>query len=290
MSQRSRHSTAPAEPAVAQLSSRALRWEIGQRCLALAGESRVKATCDELPAVLFDASGDGAHGNFLKASYQRICVSADWKRRLNKRYSAFRRLPRSSERTYRELDCANSSDALLMNIFCYPGITSRKPLCALLGTDRGLRPRFGVRPRTPLVDGHADRSEIDMALGDLFVEAKLTESGFQGARPDLVYRYKQLDDTFNVDDLPRSGVAFAGYQVVRGVLAAQHSGTSFMLLCDHRRPELIEVFYRVVRAVRDCELRSRLAVLTWQELAVTLPKTMQAFLSNKYGIDAGRLR
>jgi hypothetical protein len=39
-----------------------------------------------------------------------------------------------------------------------------------------------------------------------------------------------------------------------------------------------------VRAVRNCELRSRLAILTWQELAATLPPRLQKFLAAKYGI------
>jgi hypothetical protein len=34
------------------------------------------------------------------------------------------------------------------------------------------------------------------------------------------------------------------------------------------------------------ELRVRLAVLTWQELAALLPARLQAFLDQKYGIVA----
>ena|ERR1700741_5062875 len=38
-----------------------------------------------------------------------------------------------------ELDCATSSDALLMNIFCHPRVLSRKPLRALLGIGKFIR-------------------------------------------------------------------------------------------------------------------------------------------------------
>ena len=66
-----------------------------------------------------------------------------------------------------ELECANSSDALLMNLFCYPGLTRRPGVCRLLGVDAGLRPEFGVRVQVPLANGRVDRTEVDMQLGDL---------------------------------------------------------------------------------------------------------------------------
>jgi hypothetical protein len=40
--------------------------------------------------------------------------------------------------------------ALLMNIFCYPGVLRRAAVCSLLGIEAGLRPAFGVRPAIPL--------------------------------------------------------------------------------------------------------------------------------------------
>jgi hypothetical protein len=33
------------------------------------------------------------------------------------------------------------------------------------------------------------------------------------------------------------------------------------------------------------ELRCRMSVVTWQELAETLPRKVRAFLADKYGID-----
>jgi hypothetical protein len=39
-------------------------------------------------------------------------------------------------------------------------------------------------------------------------------------------------------------------------------------------------------AVRSAELRVRLKVLTWQELAALLPAALQEFLDLKYGIVA----
>jgi hypothetical protein len=47
---------------------------------------------------------------------------------------------------------------------------------------------------------------------------------------------------------------------------------------------LIEAWYRIMRAVRPFELRHRLKLLTWQELATTLPHDLRQFLNSKYGI------
>jgi len=140
------------------LSSAELRRDLSGRNLLLAESIPHESTCGAVPSVLYQEA-NGLHGNFLPASYRRICASLEWSRRLQKHYTASRRLPRSGDRIRRELDCATSSDALLMNIFCYPGVTSRKPLCALLGIAPGLRPQFGVKPALP--------------LGHLFVEAKV---------------------------------------------------------------------------------------------------------------------
>jgi hypothetical protein len=266
-----------------RLSSAQLRRELGARNLERAQAIVHEATYGSIPSVLYQ-DVNGEHGNFLPASYRRICASPDWSRRLKKCYTSSKRLARLSDRTRRELDCATSSDALLMNIFCYPGVTARKPFCALLGTEPGLRPQFGVKPGTPLISGRADQTEIDMSLGHLFVEAKLTESGFQATRDDLVFRYRDLGAVFDVDELPVSHGAHHSYQLIRGVLAAHHRQRSFLVLCDARRPDLSEAWYRVLRAVRSCDLRSRLAILTWQELSRVLPKTLQTFLWGKYSI------
>jgi hypothetical protein len=267
----------------ARLSSANLRRELSARNLLLAEDVPHELTFGTVPSVLY-LDTHGHHGNFLPASYRRIAAAEDWRRRLAKCYTASRRMARSRDRVRRELDCANSSDALLMNIFCYPGITSRAALCSLLGIERGLRPQFGVKPGTPFLSGRADRTEVDMGLGHLLVEAKLTEGGFQTARRELVLRYRDLEEVFEMDELPATAGRFHHYQLIRGVLAAHFCGRSFLVLCDSRRADISEAWYSVLRAVRSCELRSRLAILTWQELVVTLPETLQKFLGEKYGI------
>ena len=123
-----------------------------------------------------------------------------------------------------------------------------------------------------------------MKLGDLMVEAKLTETDFQTAPARMIERYRDLDEVFDREDLMMCGHAIRGYQLIRGVLAAYATGGSFCILCDARRPDLIENWYAVMRAVRSCVLRCRLQLLTWQELTAVLPKSLQKFLAAKYGI------
>ncbi|MGA8876247.1 MAG: hypothetical protein WB555_11990 [Candidatus Korobacteraceae bacterium] len=278
---RGKDSLIPAK--VVPLSSLQLRCELTARNLSLCEGAVHESTCGDIPSVLYKET-NGQHFNFIPASYRRICASPEWSRRLKKHYSGSSRLAWPRDRIRRELDCANSSDALLMNIFCYPGVTSRKSMCALLNVEPGLRPQFGVRPGLPMIRGGVDRTEIDMSLGRLFVEAKLTESGFQTARRELLVRYRDVADVFDMDNLPMSGSGYHCYQLIRGVLAAHHCGKSFLILSDARRADLIEAWFAILRAVRSCELRSRLAHLTWQELASVLPKSLQKFLSDKYGI------
>jgi len=79
-------------------------------------------------------------------------------------------------------------------------------------------------------------------------------------------------------------IGYAGYQLIRNVLAAYAEGCSFCVLHDDRRPDLREAWFKVLAAVKLAELRVRLSVLTWQELAEHLPVELQEFLDWKYGI------
>lgn len=252
-----------------------LRREISARNLANAHET----TYGSIPSVLFQ---DGA--NFHPASYKRILASPAWAKRLDKTYTASSRVVRGHERTRAELDCAVSSDALLMNIFCHPQTLRSKRLQALLNLEPGMQPDFGVRVRTPLRDDYEDRTEMDLRLGDLLIEAKLSETDFQTARPDLLARYEAFEDIFDTEALPRSRTLFRGYQLLRGILAAHHADARYTVLADSRRPDLRDQFFAVLSAVRYSHLRSRIALITWQEVAATLPPALRNFLGVRYGI------
>ncbi len=265
------------------ITSSALRRSLSERNITRAREHEHELSYGSTPSVIYHDE-EGKHGNFLPASYRAICAHPEWRKRLEKAYTGSRWVPRSWERQRRELDCANSSDALLMNVFCYPKVLLRPEICGMLGIEPGLMPEFGYRPRIPLTNGRGDATEIDMKLGNLLVESKLTETGFQTAPYRLVLRYRDLHEVFNTDELPQTEEVFSGYQLIRGALAAYSTGGSFLLLCDARRTDLIECWFNIVRAVRSCDLRCRLKLLTWQEIARAVPPTLRRFLYEKYGI------
>ncbi len=267
------------------ISSGALRRELSYRNIERARHHEHELSYGSTPSVIY-CDDEGSHGNFLPASYRTICAHPAWQKRLKKSYAGSRWVPRSKDRSRCELDCANSSDALLMNVFCYPRILRRSDLCGLLGVEAGCVPEFGYRPCVPLMNGRGDATEVDMKLGDLLVEAKLTETGFQAAPRRLVSRYRDLDSVFDVDAMPATGNVVRGYQLIRGVLAAYASGCSFVLLCDGRRSDLIECWFEVLRTVRSYDFRCRLKLLAWQEIAGAVPRTVRLFLREKYGIQA----
>jgi hypothetical protein len=268
------------------VSASALRCELSSRNTARSAGLAVEMSYGSVPSIVYAEDETGQHGNFLAASYRRIIQQPGWKARLAKVYTGSRFLPRKTDRTRRELECANSSDALLMNIFCYPGILRRTALCSLLGIEPGIHPTFGFRARIPLQNGADDRSEIDLKLGKLFIEAKLTEGNFQSAKQGLVHRYRDLEAVFDVDRLPIRKERYRSYQLIRGALAAHAHGASFAVFCDRRRQDLIEHCFEIISAVTSAELRCRLSVVTWQEIAVATPSKVKGFLSEKYGISA----
>jgi hypothetical protein len=287
---------------------------------------------DTDPLIIFGRSELGPHGNFHPASDVAISANPAWLRRLSKPHTASRRSPARNDWLWRELDSAVSSDALLMNIFCHPrvfnGRTLAPAVAKLLNVDRTAQPRFGITPGVPLritrkgrsklPSELVDRTEIDLRLDNLFLEAKLTESNFQTAAPRLIERYRDLEVVFDPDRLPRkvlftpachqpaedysqleeptgsltpspnpsksARTVIDAYQLIRNVLAAYAADASFCVLCDARRHDLVESWYSILSAVHHPTFTTRLKLLTWQELAAVLHKDLQQFLEAKYGI------
>lgn len=291
------------------------------------------------PVIVY-APEDGRHGNFYDPAYEEICARPEWAKRFNKVHAQGRSLPKfidDPKRKWRELDSCMSSDALLMNIFCTPGVATSPTVQRLLGLDTDELPMLGWKAKVPLKSGLFDRTEVDMRLGNLLVEAKLTESDFQTRATAVVEGYRDFNEIFDAGLLPRAEIRLArrkqaiefpeeftqeweqnenpdeaqaiaaefhagivtradaiapteqgypGYQLIRNVLAAHAHGCSFCVIHDERRPDLREQWFRVMCAVRSAEIRLRLKVLTWQELAAALPSELQEFLDAKYGIMA----
>lgn len=240
------------------------------------------------PSICYLPSEDGMrHGNFLCESYDAIVRNPSWRKRLLKPHTQARcALPRE-DRAWKELDSSNSSDALLMNIFCFPDTLRSRRVLDLLGVETGFVPEFGFRARVPLGNGRVDRTEVDMRLGELLVESKLTESDFQCRVVALVESYRDFADVFECRKLAQDARGFLSYQLIRNVLAAHHGDCSFCVMLDARRPDLREAWFTVMSCIRMVDLRLRCKVLTWQELAEALPGKLRRFLQEKYGIAAG---
>ncbi len=297
------------------------------------------------PVIVYEPEG-ARHGNFFDAAYAAILARPDWMRRFDKVHAqAARSLPKSPRR-WREIDSSMSSDALLMNVFCAPGVAESAAVRNLLGLDGnpgmianadstfgpdpalGPEPIFGWKARVPFANGRFDRTEVDMRFGSLLVEAKLTESDFQSRSAAIVESYRDFGEVFDRDRLPRIEIptkrwmrssefpenasqefesvvadpalftpvetsfrppgeeGYASYQLIRNVLAAHATNSSFCVIHDARRPDLSEAWFEVMAAVKSSALRVRLKVLTWQELAASLPAELQEFLDKKYGIVA----
>ncbi len=261
----------------------ALRAELNQRALAYAESRGIPCTTSRGLTQLFEPAAQ-RHGNFLESTYAAIRRYPEWESRLFKVHTSSRDLPACERGTWRELDSACSSDALLMNIFCDPATLRTAGVRRLLGVDAGARAEFGFSPRVPLANGHGDTTEVDMRLGDLLVEAKLTESDFQRAPKSRLDDYNDFRDVFSRRELPQTRTHYAGYQLIRNILAAHQLDARFCLMHDARRPDLREDYYAILRAIRLPPLAARCSVLTWQELAAVLPPKLQAFLEEKYGI------
>ena len=95
---------------------------------------------------------------------RRICANPDWLRRLTKLHTASRRSRARKDWQWMELDSCNSSDALLMNIFCHPGVfnghTLAPAVANLLNVDPTAQPIFGITPGVPLKHPRKGRSKL----------------------------------------------------------------------------------------------------------------------------------
>src|SRR4051812_1258421 len=229
----------------------ALRRELSARNVEFAKKHALlhRESYGAVPAIAYIPCAT-SHGNFHSTSYKAILKNPAWSCRFDKVHSQKKSLPAPEHGRWKELDSCNSSDALLMNVFCYPHVLDSVAVRALLNLDDAAAPEFGVKARVPLRCGKFDRTEVDMRVGDLLVEAKLTESDFQTKREELVERYRDLHEVFDVRMLPRSEKGVRGYQLIRNVLAAYATKQRFCVILDKRRPDLIEQWHVIQRAVK----------------------------------------
>ena len=236
------------------------------------------------PTVLFTpAPNEASHGNFFGPSWSAIQQNAHWKSRLSKAHAQRQALPLQYQSNACETDSSNSSDALLMNVVCAPGAST--VLANILGASPiDAVPELGWKARVKLESGKDDETEVDMKLGDVLIEAKLTEATFTECPKIHVCKYAALTSVFDVDLLPGTASSFYGYQLIRNVLAAVQHDLKFCVLLDSRRPDLLSEWWAVHTAIINGDLRRRCSVHFWQEIAAALAKPHREFLDLKYGL------
>lgn len=181
------------------------------------------------------------------------------------------------------MQSSNSSDALLMNIFCHPKIASWKGVQKVLGFVP-TAPVFGLKARVAKRGTVGDHTEIDLAIGNCFAEAKLTEADFTDKPKSEVEKYNSFKAVFHTDALEQDNDSYRHYQVIRNVLAAFEHNKDHILLCDQRRPDLVRDYLTTITCIREVQFRRRCRVVFWQEIVQSSGKELRLFLDEKYGI------
>jgi hypothetical protein len=239
------------------------------------------------PTILFPVAADGnSHGNFHPDSWRSILASDTLARRLEKGHAQAATALPVEHAGARELDSSNSSDALLMNCFCFPGAVPRimKGLGLWESVGSTALPEFGVKAKLPKTQNRQDATELDMKIGTHIFEAKLTEKDFTSSPIDHVREYTDFDTVFDRSALRVVDSVLKGYQLIRNVLAAFHLNATLIVLLDQRRPDLLQEWWSVHAAIKDTAVRLRCGFRTWQQVAAASPPALAAYLAGKYGI------
>lgn len=248
-----------------------LKQEIRKHTLEFAKRNRISIDESHESAIIFYDIKD----NFHHESYENIINNKEWEKRLQK--------PHQKLKDVKEMQSSNSSDALLMNIFCHPSINKWKGLKDLFGAEiESLC--FGHPGRVSLKDGKKDGTEIDMSFSDVFCEAKLTENDFTTKHKSIVENYSRFDETFNIEYLKRKNDEYHNYQIIRNILASREYNKRHVLICDERRADLIREYLNTVSCLHDMEIRIKCRVIFWQEIAEKCGESLREWIKEKYGI------
>jgi len=213
---------------------------------------------------------DDVKMNFFEPSFLNINKNEKWLERLKKQHT---KVPDSLE-----MQSSNSSDALLMNIFCYPKILKWKGVRKLLKIEDKQIIEFGKRFE---IEGQF-MAEVDMKIGNHIFEAKLTESNFTEETIEKIENYKDFVLVFESDLLLKNDTQYFNYQLIRNILVAYYYNFSFTMICDESRTDLIRSIFEITKAVKIEKLRKRINFITWQEIVDVCGKELKNFIENKY--------
>jgi hypothetical protein len=253
------------------MNSNVLKQELRRSSLAFATRRCLTVDDSHSSAIIFSNIADSFHPD----SYENISKHAEWESRTLKSHP--------NVHGVKEMQSSNSSDALLMNIFCHPLIRKWSGVKKVIGSDLEFV-SFGFPGAIQLCSGEADTTEIDLSLTDSLCEAKLTETDFTKKRPSVVENYAGLKEAFHIDALPRKGNDYDNYQIIRNLLASVQHNRKHILLCDERRPDLVKRYMDTVSCLRDVQRRMNCRVIFWQELVAVCGSSLRKWIEEKYGM------
>jgi hypothetical protein len=212
--------------------------------------------------------------NFHKQSFKEISKNEKWKKRTEKSHPKV-------ENTF-EMQSSNSSDALLMNIFCFPKIFNWKGVQQILQISQPVSIEFGWNPNC-FENEKGSKTEIDLKINDTIFEAKLTEQNFQPKDEENVVKYTDLTNVFHTDLLPYKKDKYATYQLIRNILTlTYYEKLNFVLLVDSSRIDIIRDLYDTVNAIKCPYLRKRIRFISWQELIDVCGDELKNYITKKY--------
>jgi hypothetical protein len=211
--------------------------------------------------------------NFLPSSFQSIKKNPQWEFRTLKVHANLK------DGTL-EMQSSNSSDALLMNIFCNPGVGKWTGLQKLLHIDTFSVIEFGWNPSFENEVLHP--TEIDMKIGNSIFESKLSEESFTEKEKGIVENYSDFYTVFDSQYLPSNNTHYFNYQLIRNILTAYKYNFTFSILVDQTRTDLIRSLLEVVTAIKEPEIRKRIGFFTWQEIAAVCGSELREFIERKY--------
>jgi len=254
-----------------KMNSDALKQEIRKHALAFARRRNLRVDDKLASALIFYRLDDSLHPESL----ENIRRTPEWNSRTQKAHP--------NVTGVLEMQSSNSSDGLLMSIFCHPSITKWSGVRKVLGNDIATI-AFGVPGVVKIGNDQTDSTEIDMELSGVFCEAKLTETDFTHKRPEVVEHYDRFQETFHSDALQRVGRDYDNYQIIRNLLAAKQHNRDHILFCDERRPDLVRRYMSTVSCLQDIKDRMRCRVIFWQEVVAACGESLRKWVEEKYGI------
>jgi hypothetical protein len=249
-----------------------LKARIKNNVLRISEEQKINID-EKKTAIIFRFLSD----NFLNTTYENICKNPDWQKRTQKKHTHF-------EDTL-EMQSPNSSDAILMNIFCHPQFTNWIGPHKLLGIDKDEEIIFGWNPSFEN-EKKANSTEIDMKIGHRIFESKLTESSFTEKNLSVVEKYSDFYDVFDqqylIKESKKGNKIVKNYQLIRNILTAYKYDLHFSVLLDSSRIDLIKEIMTVIKSLKKEELKNRVDFFTWQEVANTCGVELKKYMENKY--------